>query len=62
MYHQTDYANDRKPVPFRIECTNCGSRDVTATAFEYYDLEITCNCCGSFLTTGSYNENKYSDS
>ena len=33
MYHQNDYNNDKKRVPFRIECTNCGSHDATATAF-----------------------------
>lgn len=61
MYHQTDYNNDKRPVPFRIECTNCGSHNVKVTAFEYYDLEIACNNCGSYLTYGSYNETTYNE-
>lgn len=59
MYHKTNYHRDPKPVPFRIECTNCGSHNVNVTAFDYYDLQIACNCCGSYLTYGSYNETIY---
>ena len=48
-----------KKAPFTVICNNCGSRDTTVTAFEYYDLEIKCNCCGSYLSHGRYNEAAY---
>lgn len=61
MYHKMNY-QDRKLVPFRVECTNCGSHDVNVTAFDYYDLQIACNCCGSYLEYNkSYNETLYSE-
>lgn len=48
-----------KDTPFTVICNNCGSHDVTVTAFEYHDLEIKCNYCGSCLSYGRYNESTY---
>ena len=61
MYHKTDYNERAQNVPFRIECTNCGSHNVNVTAFDYYDLQISCNCCGSYLQYGCYNETIYNE-
>lgn len=61
MYYKPNTNKTSHYVPFRIQCTNCESYNVTATAFEYYDLEIKCNCCGAYLSWGSYNENTYSE-
>jgi len=46
-------------TPFTVICNNCGSHDVTITAFEFHDLEIKCRECGAYLSYGSYNENEY---
>lgn len=59
MYHKTNYNEKKKDVPFLVECTNCGSHNVEVTAFEYWDLEIKCNKCGSYLSVGRYNETRY---
>ena len=48
-----------KQIPFDVICTNCGSHNVTVTAFEHWDLEIKCNSCGSYLTYGRYNPMSY---
>ena len=48
-----------KRIPFDVICTNCGSHNVTVTAFEHWDLEIKCNSCGSYLTYGRYNPMSY---
>ncbi len=50
-----------KNTPFTVICNNCGSHDTTVTAFEYYDLEIKCNCCGSYLSHGRYSEATYNN-
>ena len=49
----------KKETPFTVICNNCGSNDVTVTAFEYHDLDIKCNYCGSYLSHGRYNEKEY---
>lgn len=59
MYHKTNYEKEKKIAPFLVECTNCGSHNVTVTACEYLDLEIKCNRCGSYLDCGRYNETTY---
>ncbi len=46
-------------VPFDVICTNCGSHNVDVTAFEYWNLGITCKNCGSYLEHGSYNPTRY---
>lgn len=48
-------------VPFKVECTNCGSHNVNIIAFECGDLGIKCNKCGSNLNVNSYNELKYNN-
>lgn len=48
-----------KKTPFTVICNNCGSNDVTVIAFEYHDLDIKCNRCGSYLSCGRYNEAEY---
>ena len=59
MYIKGRSKEENKPKPFTIICNHCGSHDVTATAFEYYELEIKCHNCGAYLSYGSYNENEY---
>lgn len=59
MYTKGRNIKEEKPRPFTVICNHCGSHDVTVTAFEYYDLGIKCNNCGSFLNYGSYNEKEY---
>ena len=60
MYHKGKSKEEmNKEVPFDVICTNCGSHDVTVTAFEYYDLEIRCQSCGSYLEYGRYNPTIY---
>lgn len=60
MYHRGRSSEEvNKEVPFDVICTNCGSHNVTVTAFEHYDLEIKCNRCGSYLSYGSYNPMSY---
>lgn len=58
MYYKNEnYSKGKKTLPpFRIQCTNCGSHDVTVWAAEYYDLDIRCNVCHSYLDCGRYNE------
>ena len=47
-------------APFEIKCSNCGSHNVTVTAFEYRDLEIRCRSCGNVIDDiGTYNEMNY---
>ena len=31
--------------PFTVICNNCGSNNVTAKAYDYYDLGIICHDC-----------------
>ena len=59
MYHRGTIKEEIKEVPFDVICTNCGSHDVTVTAYEHFDLGITCNTCGSYLSYGSYNPTTY---
>lgn len=59
MYHRGKSKEDVNDVPFNIVCTNCGSHNVRVVAFEYYDLEIKCENCGSYLSCGSYNPTAY---
>ena len=60
MYHRGRSEEEvEKKTPFTVICNNCGSHDVTVTAFEYYDLDIKCNRCGSYLGCGRYNEAAY---
>ena len=61
MYHRGENLNEINDVPFRIECTNCGSHDVDVIAFEHWDLEIKCKRCGSYLDVGMYNETTYKE-
>lgn len=59
MYYR-GRVEEEKEIPFDIVCTNCGSHNVTVTAFEYFDLEIKCNNCGSYLGDyGRYNPTAY---
>ena len=59
MYTKGRDLNEDKSTPFTVICNDCGSHNVTVTAFEYYDLQIKCNNCGACLSYGSYNENTY---
>lgn len=59
MYTRGRKIAEEKPKPFTVICNNCGSHDVTVTAFEYRDLGIKCCNCGAFLNYGSYNEKEY---
>ena len=59
MYHRGKSKEEIKEVPFDVICTNCGSHNVTITAFEHWDLEIKCNNCGSYLSYGRYNPTTY---
>lgn len=59
MYAKGRDMSKEKPKPFTIICNNCGSNDVTVTAFEHYDLGIKCHNCGAYLNYGSYNEREY---
>lgn len=59
MYHKTEYNTEKKNVPFIIQCTNCGSHNVDVTAFDHWDLVISCCKCKSFLDVGKYNETTY---
>lgn len=59
MYYEGKKREEVKKKPFTIICNNCGSDNVTATAFEYRDLGITCKDCGAHLSYGSYNEHEY---
>ena len=59
MYYEGRKIKEEKQKPFTIICNNCGSHDVTATAYEYYDLGIHCNNCGAHLSNGLYNEKDY---
>jgi transcription elongation factor Elf1 len=59
QYRKNVNKKENKP-PFEIRCTNCGSHNVTITAFEYRDLEIRCRSCGqSADDIGVYNEMNY---
>ena len=59
MYYKTEYNEEKREVPFRIECTNCGSHNVDVIAYEHWDLGIKCNSCGSWVSCGKYNETTY---
>ena len=59
MYYAGKKKEDIKPKPFSVRCGNCGSHNVSVTAYEYRDLGITCHSCGAFLGCGSYNETEY---
>lgn len=60
MYYRGKSKEETREVPFDIICTNCGSHNVTVTAFEYFDLGIKCNNCGSYLGDyGRYNPTAY---
>ena len=59
MYTKGRNMRTEKPKPFTVICNNCGSHDVTITAFEHYDLGIKCYNCGAYLNYGSYNEKEY---
>lgn len=61
MYHRGKNKEEIQEVPFDVICTNCGSHNVTVTAFEHWDLGIQCNTCGSYLSYGSYNPTTYSE-
>lgn len=61
MYCRGKSKEEIKDVPFDVVCTNCGSHNVTITAFEHLDLEIKCEKCGSYLTYGRYNPIKYEE-
>lgn len=61
MYHRGEKLNEIRDVPFRIECTNCGSHDVNVVAFDHLDLEIKCRRCNSYLDVGKYNETTYKE-
>lgn len=62
MYYKgKDKEEEVKEVPFDVVCNNCGSHNVTITAFEHWDLEIKCEKCGSYLTYGRYNPIKYEE-
>ena len=60
MYYEGRSKEERE-IPFDVICTNCGSHNVTVTAFEYWDLEIKCNSCGSYLSYGRYNPTTYKE-
>ena len=60
MYHKGK-APKKDTKPFSIECSNCGSHNVTILACEYKDLLIECNTCRSYLDTDWYNETTYID-
>ena len=55
MYYRGKSKEEVKEVPFKVTCTNCGSHNVDVIAFEYWDLEIKCKSCGSYLSCGKYN-------
>lgn len=59
MYYRGEIEEEKREVPFDVICTNCGSHNVTVTAFEHFDLDIKCNSCGSYLSYGSYNPTTY---
>ena len=61
MYYKGKSKKDIKEVPFDIICNNCGSHNVTITAFDYWELQIKCETCGSRLEYGSYNPTEYSE-
>ena len=62
MYYKgKDKEEEVKEVPFDVVCNNCGSHNVTITAFEHLDLEIKCEKCGYYLTYGRYNTIKYEE-
>ena len=59
MYYKGKSKETAREVPFDVICTNCGSHNVTATAFEHWDLGIRCHACDSYLSYGSYNPTTY---
>lgn len=59
MYYKGREPEKIEPKPFTIICNNCGSHNVSVTAYEYHDLGITCHHCGSYLNCGMYNEKEY---
>ena len=61
MYTKGRNIKEEKPKPFTVICNNCGSHDVTVTAWDHYDLGIKCYTCGSYLNYGSYNEKEYKE-
>lgn len=40
--------------PFAITCRKCGSNSVKVIAYEYQDLGIICNSCGTSVQCGTY--------
>ena len=62
MYYRGEHMEEtNRKVPFDVICTNCGSHNVTVTAFEHLNLEIKCNSCGSYLDGGRYNPTTYEE-
>lgn len=61
MYYKGKEIENTKPSPFTVICNNCGSHNVSITAFEYYDLGITCHNCRAHLDCGRYNETNYEE-
>lgn len=60
MYYKGRTPEEINPAPFTVICNNCGSHDVTITAYDYKDLGIKCHKCGAFLGDyGKYNETDY---
>ena len=68
MCNESSDNNERRKMdgktkhPFAVICRECGSNDITITAFEYLDLEICCNSCGKTVSCGRYHtlRNNYS--
>ena len=62
MYYKgKDKEEEVKEVPFDVVCNNCGSHNVTITAFEHWDLGIKWEKCGSYLSYGRYNTTTYKE-
>lgn len=50
---------ETRNVPFKVECSNCGSHNVEVAAFDYLDLSFHCKNCSSYINIGYYNELEY---
>lgn len=46
----------KRKYPFHIACRNCNSNNVTVRAFDYHELEIKCNSCGTICDCGMYED------
>lgn len=46
--------DNKNKHPFVITCRYCGGGDIRVTPFEYGDLEIKCNSCGTYVSCGTY--------